>query len=159
MRQIKKLLTFVAIIAFVIVTCIMLFSGGIIEHIEDTNGADTHTLQTITDANIEKLDIGSKGFTKTRNNITKKTTYSSNKFTGVTEVYGTNVISGDYTININIFEVDGGNVKLVLVKDDKIVHEFNPNEISQMYTVEDASGSYISLRIAGESADFKLEIL
>ena len=80
-------------------------------------------------------------------------------FTGVTEVFDATAISGKYTIYINKFDVDKGNVKLVLVQDDKIVHEFTPNEAAQEYTLENASGSRISLRIAGESADFKLDII
>ena len=159
MAGIKKILSFVIIVAFVVAACIMAFSGEKIEHIEDTNGADNYTLQTITDREIQSLSVGAKGFSQTSNNVTGNIVYSSKKYTGVTEFEGTGVLTGDYTVTIKYFDVEAGNVKLVLVRDDRIVHEFMPNEDLQSYTIEDAAGSYVSLRIAGESAKFKLDIL
>ena len=46
--------------------------------------------------------------------------------------------------------------KIVLLEDDEIVHEFELNELTQTFVLEKPSG-YISLRIAGESADFQLD--
>ena len=157
MNMLKKIGGLVFIVAFIVVF-IILASNNKIEHIEDTNGADNYSLQTITDENIEKRDIGAKGFASETNNITNKTKYYSKKFTGVTEVDGGTSISSEYTIFIHRFVVKEGNAKLVLLQDDKIVHEFAPGETMQEFTVENAKGSYMSLRIAGESAKFELEL-
>ena len=42
----------------------------------------------------------------------------------------------------------------MLVYNDEIVHSFRLNELMQTYTLKKIKGT-ISLRIAGESADFK----
>ena len=158
MNMIKKLGGIIFVVAFIVVFIVLMAGDKKIEHIEDTNGADNYSLQTITDENIELRDIGAKGFASKTNNITNKTTYYSNKYTGVTEVDGGTAISSEYTIFVHRFEVEEGNAKLVLLKDDKIVHEFEPSETIQEFTVENAQGSYMSLRIAGESAKFELEL-
>ena len=157
MNFIKKLLFFVVAVVFVIVWAVLSFNNSI-EHIEDTNGADNYSLQTITDENIEKLDFGAKGFGESRNNITNRTVYSSRKYTGVTEILFETSIIDSYTVYINYFELNDGNAKLVLLKDDVIIHEFVPNEGALSFTAENVKGSVMALRIAGESADFKLDI-
>lgn len=158
MNMLKKIGGLVFIVAFIVVFIVLMAGDKKIEHIEDTNGADNYSLQTITDENIEKRDIGAKGFASETNNITNKTKYYSKKFTGVTEVDGGTSISSEYTIFIHRFVVKEGNAKLVLLQDDKIVHEFAPSETMQEFTIENADGSYMSLRIAGESAKFELEL-
>ena len=158
MNMIKKLGGLIFIVAFIVVFIVLMAGDKKIEHIEDTNGADNYSLQTITDENIEKRDIGAKGFVSETNNITNKTKYYSKKYTGVTEVDGGTCITSEYTIYIQRFELKEGNAKLVLLKDDKIVHEFKPGETMQEFSVENAKGSYMSLRIAGESAKFELEL-
>ncbi|MBR5437340.1 MAG: hypothetical protein IKV21_00335 [Clostridia bacterium] len=158
MTPIRKLLGMFFIVVFVVVWCILAFRGGPVEHIEDTNGDDNYKLQVINDGNIISRDIGAKGFSSTTNNITNSTVYSSKKYTGVTEVDGYTSIGNSHTVYVNYFDVYAGNAKLVVLKDDVIVHEFAPNEGVQDFTVENAKGAYISIRLAGESANFKLDI-
>lgn len=155
MYQIKKLLGMIVAIAFVVVACILGFSNSV-EHIEDTNGENDYSLQVITDKNIETLDFGSKGFSETTNNVTNERYFSSKKFTGVADVFEVTSLGSSCTVYVNYFDVRGGNIKLVVVKDGKIVHEFKPNEVAQQFTVENVKGSSVALRIAGESASFKL---
>lgn len=50
--------------------------------------------------------------------------------------------------------MEAGNFKMVLLVDDKIVHEFDRNETMQNYVLEDITGE-VSLRIACESAKFE----
>ena len=45
---------------------------------------------------------------------------------------------------------------MVLCVDDEIVHTFTLNELSQTYVIENVRGT-VSLRIAGESADFMFD--
>ena len=134
----------------------VLFLTDDLEHIEDTNGADNYKLQEITDENIINCDIGAINLRKTEGIITDTTTYSSEKYTGVSEIYGENIITNRYVIHMNHARVDAGNFRIVLVVDDEIVHDFTLNELTQTYVLEDVSG-YVALRIAGESADFQFD--
>ena len=158
MTPIKKLGGLVFIVGFLIVWFILASGSESIDHIEDTNGADNYALQVLTDENIVKRDVGAKGFSSTTNNITNRITYSSKKYTGVTEVDGYTSLGTTCTVCVNYFDLYEGNAKLVVMKDDEIVHEFAPNEGLQYFTVENAKGAYISFRLAGESAKFKLDI-
>ena len=158
MRPIKKILGILWIVVFIGVFCFLMLNDKKIEHIEDTNGADNYSLQVITDDNIELMDFGAKGFGSTTDNITNRIVYSSKNYSGVTEVEGYTSIGDSYTAYVKRFDLKEGNAKLVLVVDDKIVHEFKPNESLQDFTVEGVKGAYISIRLAGESANFKLEI-
>lgn len=154
----KKNKLFGIIIAIAVVAvAIFMFMGNDLEHIEDTNGAENFALQTITDANIINKDIGAVGGPNmSTDNISNTTTYSSEKFTGVAEIYGVNITTTSMDIIVNHASVTEGNFKLVLLVDDEIVHEFKLNELTQTYTLENPSG-YVSLVIAGESANFEFD--
>lgn len=151
----KKIIAAVGAVVLIAV-CALWFFNSDLEHIEDTNGAENYALQTITDENIIKRDVGAMGLKISTDAITNTKTYSSEKFTGVEEIYGTNIWGNRLEITINHTRVDSGNFKIVLLEGEKIVHEFALNELSQSYVLENPNG-YISLRIAGESADFMLD--
>lgn len=155
MYKIKKILPGAVVIIFIVVFAIMMFSSGI-EHIEDTNGADNYTLQKITDDNIINMDVGSLNVGRKKSAISDTVTYSSKKFTGVTEIFTKNTIATRFTITVNHAAVNSGNFKMVLVYNDEIVHEFKLNELTQEFTLENVKGT-IALRIAGESADFMFD--
>ena len=53
----KKLISAVFAIVLIVIA-VFWFSGDDLNHIEDTNGANNYSLQTITDENIRNLDIG-----------------------------------------------------------------------------------------------------
>ena len=142
-------------IVLIVISVVWFMSDGI-EHIVDSNGDDNYSLTTITDDNIIKMNIGSMGLKESRDSITNTTSYSSKKYTGVSEIYGTNITTNHMEITINHAQVNEGNFKIVLVVDDEIIHEFKLNELTQTYTLKNVSG-YVSLRIAGESANFMLD--
>lgn len=154
-EKMKKIIAIVGAVVIVVVGAVW-FLDSDLEHIEDTNGAENFTLQTITDENIINRDIGAMGLKTSKDSISNTTTYSSKKFTGVEEIYGLNIWGNRFEITINHTRVDSGNFKVVLLEGDKIVHEFKLNELTQTYVLENPNG-YISLRIAGESADFMLD--
>lgn len=153
--KIKNLLALPVVIIFAIVVIVMLANDNF-EHFEDTNGADVYSLQTITDENIINMDIGSAGIWEKTNKITGLKTYSSEKFSGVYEINNVNFWGETFEVSVKNFKLNSGNIKYVVVVNDEIVHEFTPNQPNQVYKIEATEGN-ISLRIAGESADFELE--
>ena len=142
--------------AILIVVAVIWFTGSNLEHIADTNGPDDFTLQTITDDNIRNRDIGALNVGQSTSLVSDTVTYSSKKFTGVYEVFTENIVTNRYEITVNHARVDAGNFKMVLCVDDEIVHEFTLNTLSQTFVLEHVNGT-VSLRIAGESADFMFD--
>lgn len=155
MDSLKKILP-IAIAAILVVAMAVWFIMDKPEHIEDTNGADNYSLQTITDENICKLDISALNIVEDNNIVGEAVTYKSEKFSGVYEVFTENIVTNRYEITVNHAKVNAGNFKMVLCVDDKIVHTFKLNELSQTFVLENVKGS-VSLRIAGESADFMFD--
>lgn len=150
----KKILIIAAAVVLVAVVAVWFILGGT-EHIEDTNGPDNYALQTITDENIIKMDVGAIGGPKISRNVLQGSNveFSSEKFTGVYEVLYDNFIGkSDFVLDMTGFEVKGGNFKMVVVHDDKIVATLEPGMFVD-YRLEDVTGT-VSLRIAGESASF-----
>lgn len=155
MEKFKKILTVIGAVALIAVAAIWFLADGT-EHIEDINGPDNYKLQTITDSNIIKKDMGALNVKESWDSITNTTTYSSKKFTGVYEVFSENIWGNRFDITVNHARVDSGNFRMVLVHNDEIVHDFTLNELTQDYTLENPSG-YVALIIAGESADFQFD--
>jgi len=151
----KKILPIIAAIAIIGIAAVW-FLGSDLEHIEDTNGADNYTLQTITDENICNRDIGALNVKTKTGILNDVVTYKSDCFTGVYEVFTENIVTNRYEITVNHASVNAGNFKMVLCIDDEIVHVFELNELTQTFLMEDVAGT-VSLRIAGESADFMFD--
>ena len=151
----KKLISAVFAIVLIVIA-VFWFSGDDLNHIEDTNGANNYSLQTITDENIRNLDIGALNIVKHDNLIGETVTYQSDRFTGVYELFRENIVTNRFEITINHAQVNAGNFKMVLCIDDEIVHTFALNELTQTFILEDVAGT-VSLRIAGESADFMFD--
>ena len=149
----KKLLCLVLI-------CLLLFSMTACgtEEYADTNGPDDYTLQTITDENIIKMDIGGSGFSHKESNlfgITSEEYYSKN-FNGVYRLYLTNyVLPSDAIIRISYINVHSGNFKMVAVLNDEIYYEFPIGTFSEDFYFEDMKGTF-AIYCAGESADFEM---
>ncbi len=154
MEKLKKLIIGIAAVAVLIYGGFSMFSKSI-DHIEDLNGDDNYTLQQITDLNIIKMDIGAKNIAEKTSVLSSLPEYSSKKFTGVYELYRTNIIANRFDITIYNLWVESGNLRVVLLLNDQIVHEFTLNELSQSFTLENPKGT-VSLRVAGESANFEM---
>lgn len=150
----KKNLTLAVAVVFAAVMGVWLILGGT-DHIEDTNGPDDYSLQTITDRQIIDMSTGSVGGpTISRSILTGDAVeFSAEKFTGVYEIlYDNYVLKSDFVLNILNYEIRGGNFKMVVVLDDEIVATLEPGTFVD-YRLDDITG-YISLRIVGESAAF-----
>ena len=154
MKKLKNIFAPVAVVILAAVFAVMLFSSDT-EHIEDTNGADNYSLQQITDENIINMDIGALNLTKETSLVSDLPEYSSKKFTGVEEIYLNNIYGNRFDITLYNTHIKEGNFRVVLLHNGEIVHEFKLNELVQSYTLKNPEGT-VSLRIAGESANFKL---
>ena len=150
----KKILTMVGVIVFVVVVGAWIMLGGT-DHIEDTNGAEDFSLQTITDEDIINMSTGSIGGPEiSQSALTGDTVeFSSEKFTGVYEIlYDNFILPSDFEVDLTAYEIFGGNFELVVVHNDEIIAVLEP-DLFVNYRLEDVTGT-VSLRIAGESASF-----
>ena len=121
--------------------------------IEDTNGPDNFALHTITDQNILLRDLRSAGSgIKTSGLLSKTVEFSSKDFSGVVEILWTDMIAGDFVLDLLEYEVTGGNFRMVVIHEDKIIADIEPG--TTQILLEDVKG-HISLRIAGESAAYR----
>ena len=124
--------------------------------IEDTNGPDNFALNTITDQNILNLDLPSGGYrTKTSGLLSKTVTHSGKDFSGVVEVLWTDMIAGDFVLDLMDFTVTGGNFRMVVVNEDKIIADIEPG--TTQILLEGVKGR-VALRIAGESAAYSFSM-
>ena len=153
MQKMKNILIGIAAVVVLVIGAFSLLTSDL-EHIEDTNGADNYNLQEINDYNIINRDIGALNLVESDELFNNLPTYKSKKFTGVAEIYSTNIVGNRFDITLYNTTVKSGNFKIVLVHNDEIVHEFKLNELEQSFTLENPKGT-VALRIAGESAEFK----
>ena len=129
------------------------FLNSDLKHIEDTNGSDNYALAVITDENIIKQDMGALNVNMSKDMFATGITCSSKKFTGVYRVFHTTFLfNSDFRMDLANFHVNGGNFRMCLVNDGKIVAEVEPGMVTETI-LHDLNGSF-ELVIAGESADF-----
>ena len=145
---------------FAAIFCLWMFTGTP-KTIADTNGPDNFSLQTITDENILKLDMGMTGGIDIRKDVIGDgLTFSSDGFTGVYEVMHNNYLgNSDVHIALTLLTVTEGNFRAVVVYNDEIIEElpFNSEDPFIDLWLHDINGT-ISFRIAGESAAFRFDM-
>lgn len=145
----KRLLVFLLTVSFML----SLTACGI--EIEDTNGPDDYSLETITDENIINMDLGASGSAASSDDASQVVKYSSKNFSGVEEICSVNrITASEVIIDLSTIMVKEGNFRLVVVYNDEIVHDFDLEEMSQQFKLEDVEGN-VSVRIAGESASYE----
>ena len=161
----KKILTGTAVVLFLVVFAVWMLASPHPEHIEDTNGADNYSLQTITERDVVTQTMGSRGsvseseirYDFTGLNISSGKKYSSNKFTGVYRLHTTTLFKGsDIYVDLAEFEIKEGNFAFYIVFDGEVVGKLTPDEFaSAEFTVKnvDKTGD-LEYVIAGESANF-----
>lgn len=161
-QPLKKFLWSIFAIVILAVFVVFFLTNDMVEHIEDTNGADNFTLQTITDENIVNHDMGMIGGIGVKTNLFGgSVTISAKKFTGVYDILYNNYIGkSDFHLQLTGLTVTEGNFKAAVVHNDKIVDvlEFNSEDPFIDYWLEDIEGS-VHLTIAGESAAFEFSML
>jgi hypothetical protein len=137
-----------------IVLVIFWFYDPEFKHIEDTNGAEDYSVVTITDKNIIDLDFGT--IYESDENEINDNKMAFHLFSGVMQIYEKDYTGQNLQVELANFKIEKGNLKVVLLVDEKIIHEFNVNESNQTFKLNNASGC-VSIRLAGESASFEME--
>lgn len=151
----NKKTAIVIFIGFIIALIFFFPSTGSTKDYKDTNGEDNYSLCKITDEDIiEGIDSSTLNivtFDESKNEYW----YLGKFFNGSTTLGTANDLTADNTIVIQQFSVTKGNTRLLILADDKIVHDFTPNESNQEYSLNNLQGD-ISLVVAGESANFEV---
>lgn len=146
---------FIAFIAFLL-TYFFLAEEPVMGKIEDTNGFGDKSLTTITEENILMQDITYMGLEETKKE-NGDVVFSGEDFNGVYRVIlVNNIFRGDFSIPVLDFEVTGGNFSMAFIHNNKIVEYVDPAD-EHLLELKDVSG-YISLVIAGESANFEFTL-
>ena len=129
--------------------------------IEDTNGADDYSLNTITEENIISMDLGASTYSQSYDGdeeaepLEYMTKFKGKEFSGVAELYSMTYIGkSDVTIEMGTIQVDQGNFRLMVLLDDEIIHDFDLEEMGQELELKDIKGN-LSIRMAGETATFR----
>lgn len=134
--------------------------SGCGEPIEDTNGENNTSLNTITDKNIINLDLGASGLGYSETNLGgfQSKEYSSKNFNGVEQIYLTNFIGkSDVFVYVGHLNVKSGNFKIAIINDDKIIKEIPNDAFNEEFFFEDLVGTF-AIHVAGESANVEFHI-
>lgn len=151
----NKKTAIVIFIGFIIALIFFFPSTGSTKDYKDTNGEDNYSLCKITDEDIiEGIDSSTLNIV-TFDEAKNEYWYLGKFFNGSTTLGTANDLTADNTIVIQQFSVTKGNTRLLILADDKIVHDFTPNESNQEYSLNNLQGD-ISLIVAGESANFEV---
>ena len=152
----KNRKTAIIIFAIFIVALIAFFpSIGSTKEYKDTNGEDNYSLCKITDEDIiEGMDSSTLNIV-TFDEVKNEYWYLGKLFNGSTTLGTANSLTSSNTIEIQKFSVTKGNARLLILADNKIVHDFIPNESGQNFSLNNLEGE-IFLVVAGESANFEV---
>lgn len=153
-----------AVVLLVVVVVWMIVNPGP-EHIEDTNGADNYSLQTITEQDVVALKMGARGAVSKSEthydlaglNFSSGVEYSAKKFTGVYLLHAETIFKGaDIYVRLREFDVNEGNFAFYVVFDGEIVGQVEPtgSGISEFLLENVEKTGALEYIIAGESASF-----
>lgn len=118
-------------------------------HIEDTNGKDNYSLNTITDEDILKPTSAVVKSMAVDSEINGNHVNKAKKFSGVERL---DTFKNGFTLYVNS-KINSGNFRICLVSDGVIVKDFKVNQKDNFTALD--SKSY-DLYIAGESANFEI---
>ena len=132
------------------------FWGVDFEPIEDMNGPNDYSLNTITEEDIIKQDIPASGFKKSKGFFSDGIKFSAKEFSGVCEIMYTHMLfDSDFELDVNNLEINSGNFIIAVVNDGKIAAVIDAENPSCSLT--DVNGD-LSVVIAGESAEFSFQL-
>lgn len=151
MNKLGKILTVLVIALFVGVIIMRILPKNTDGHIADVNGADNYALNTIIDADITAMAGNSTGIGVHNSSSSDATVCYSERFSGVELLHEAEVVT-PVTFVITNASVTAGNLRIVLVQDNTVIHDFALTGAEQVCEV--TTPGAVSLRIAGESAGF-----
>ena len=125
--------------------------GCMMTSYEDTNGEDNFFLQSLTDQDIIYGTNTTTVMTSTAT-VNNRTTCKAKTINGVKELFMQKMQNEILDIVVSC-QITQGNARLVLLVDDKIVHDFALNKENQHFTLENVTGK-VRLKVAGESAGY-----
>lgn len=162
----KNILWIVFAVVLVVVIVVWMFVNPGPEHIEDTNGADNYSLQSITEQDIIEQKMGTRGTVSEREthydfaglSVSDGIKYSSNKFTGVYLLHNTTLFKGsDIYVSLAEFVINEGNFAFYVVFDGEVVGKVEPSEnaLAEFRLENVEKTGTLEYVIAGESASFE----
>lgn len=127
-----------------------------LNHIEDVNGDDNYSLNTLTEKDVLSKNPHALFFKSRTTEINKKFKFSCEKFSGVSDITSYNLKNDKKYIFIVNATINKGNGEIFIYKDGKRVASIDWS-LNQEIELENFNGK-ISFRIAGESANMNIEI-
>lgn len=144
----KKTIYLVIMILFIVISLTSC------KQIEDTNGSDNYELTKITDESICKGTGSVIKVMAEHHQLGDNGQFIVKKMSGIETLRTVRPKNQTISILVNP-KVNSGNVKIVLIYEEKIIKTFPLTE-SCIYSIENATGTY-RLRVAAESGDFKID--
>lgn len=139
----------------ILCTCFLVLSlSACGEAIEDTNGENNTSLNTITKEEILSNSITSSGLGYSESNTMGITSfeYQDKNFNGVEEVFRESYLfSSGVSVDVSYIELESGNFRMYVIHEGKILKEIEPGVFNESYLFEDIEGEFY-IRVAGESA-------
>lgn len=144
----------IPILILFVIAVIWMFSTAI-DHVEDTNGADT-SIATITEMDIVNNNYGSRNLTTTTN--LGGVRFHSKKYTGVQEIFYQNYLT-ETTVYLSVsdYTVTEGNFRIAVIHENELIAMLSPDDDASVYCFENIKGR-ISFRLVGESAAFSFRM-
>lgn len=145
-------------VLLIILGFLFLESCGInnLKHIEDINGEDNYSLNTLTEKDILSKNPHALFVKSLRTEKNKKIKFSCEKFSGVSDITSYNLEEDKEYIFIVNATINKGNGEIFIYKDGKKVASIDWR-LNQEIKLENINGK-IYFRIAGESANMNIEI-
>ena len=140
----------------ILLIILLLALTGCGKHIEDTNGPEDFTLETITEEDILNgyPEVAVKQSLERDGNEYK---YSVKKMTGVKEIFKGSFQNEDIAITLNT-SVESGNANIVLLYKNIILKRFLLNAENQVFSMTGLNGE-IRILVVGESAKVNVDFI
>lgn len=168
-KNLKNVYIVIAFLLCVAVFCVAMSLWSDSQHIEDTNGMDNYTLETITDAELISLNTSSTadsvehGTYGNKSGVNQNSVadydiikYSSERTSGIKVMQATKVSKDTLILTIDNV-VESGNCKIVIVIDGEIYTEIQLNSQNTI-ELKDMQGKEVFVVIGCESAKLDFEI-
>mgnify|MGYP003478078095 FL=1 len=141
---------------FILLIILLLTLTSCGNHIEDKNGPDDFTLETITEEDI----LNGYSVVSVKQSLVRKNNeykYSVKKLSGVEEIFKGSFKDEDVAITLDT-SVESGNAQIVLVYKGMILKRFLLNSENQVFSMTGLNGE-IKILVAGESAKVNVNFI